>query len=206
MKKFAFLIAVSLLTSVAFAQTVREEFIPFDKENNYSGVVLDVPNGFDVKTVQGALQNRFEQVSKLKGSNTGKFRAYLAQAFPEFGLLNYDIYTQVTEVGKKKDKKTVVYLLVSKGNMNFANSSTDPEIIAGMKNFLTEFLPYLKAYDTSLKAKEQEKLIAKLEKEHKSLVSDQEKLQKQLDNKGTEITKKQDEIQKAKELLQTLQP
>ena len=53
MKKFAFLIAVSLLTSVAFAQTVREELIPFDKENNYSGVVLDVPNGFDVKTEIG---------------------------------------------------------------------------------------------------------------------------------------------------------
>ena len=206
MKKVVFLIAATLITSVAFAQTVREELVPYDKANNYSGCALEVPSGMDIKTVQGALQNRFEQVAKLKGSNSGGFRAYLAQPFPEFGMLNYDIYTKVAEVGKKKDKKTVVYLLVSKGNMNFANSTTDPEIVTGMKTFLTDFVNFIKEYDTSLKIAEQEKLIAKLEKEEKSLISDKEKLQKQLSGKETDITKKQEELQKAKEVLKSLRP
>ncbi|MDR0367855.1 MAG: hypothetical protein LBH82_01780 [Bacteroidales bacterium] len=202
MKKVFFLIATMAITSVSIAQTAQERSIPFDKNNSYSGVSLDVSD-YDVKTIAGALQSRFE-ISGLKGSNSGKFRAYLAQNFPEFGTQNYDIYTQVVEVGKKKEKKTMVYLLVSKGNNNFVTPSSDPDIVNNMKTYLNGFTAYLKQYDTSLKIAEQQKNLAKMEKEFKSLTANKEKLQKQLDKTDTEIQQKQDLINKAKELLNSL--
>lgn len=205
MKKLVFFIAASLITSVAIAQTAQDGIIQFDKTSSYSGVTLDV-TGYDIKVTQGALQNRFETTSGLKGSNSGKFRAYLAQAFPDFGSQNYDIYTQVIETGKKKDKKTIINLLVSKGNNNFVTPASDPDIISNMKIFLNNFTTYLKEYDTSVKAAEQQKNIAKMEKEYKSLNSDKEKLQKQMDKKNAEIQQKQEELNKAKELLNTLKP
>ena len=205
MKKIVFFIAASLITSATIAQTAQDGTVQFDKVNNYSGVTLEVP-GYDIKTIQGALQKRFEVTGGLKGTNSGKFRAYLSQAFSDFGPQNYDIYSQVIEAGKKKDKKTIVCLLVSKGNNNFVTPASDPDIIANMKTFLNNFPAYLKNYDTELKASELQKNIAKMEKEHKSLNADKEKLQKQLDKKNTDIQQKQDELNKAKELLNTLRP
>jgi hypothetical protein len=205
MKKIVFFIAASLVTSITIAQTAKDGIIPFDKNNSFSGVILEVP-GYDIKTIQGALQSRFETTGGLKGANSGKFRAYFAQAFPDFGSQNYDIYTQVIETGKKKDKKTIINLLVSKGNKNFVTPASDPDVIANMKTFLNNFMSYLKDYDTGLKASEQQKNIATLEKEQKTLNADKEKLQKQLEKKNTEIQQKQDELNKAKELLNTLQP
>lgn len=207
MKKIVFFIVASFITSAAIAQTARDGvIIAFDKNNSYSGVSIDIPAGYDVKTVAAALQKRFETVSGLKGSSSGSFRAYLGQAFPDFGPLNYDIYTQATEIGKKKDKKMVVYLLVSKGNNNFVTIASDPDVVENMKVFLNKFPAFLKEYQTSEKAKEQEKIIAKLEKENKSLLSDKEKLQKQMEKKDSEIQKKQDELNQAKNLLKTLKP
>ncbi len=203
MKKLVFFITASLITSVAIAQTARDGIIQFDKDNSYPGVTIETP-GYDIATVQGALQSRFETTAGLKGSNSGKFRAYLAQAFPDFGTQNYDIYTQVLETGKKKDKKLMINLLVSKGNNNFVAPASDPDIIASMKTFLNNFTTYLVDYDTKLKASELQKNIAKMEKEYKSLNSDKEKLQKQMDKKNTDIQQKQNEINKAKELLNTL--
>jgi len=204
MKKIMFFIAAMLITSVVFAQTIRDEHIAFDKDNSYFGVVLDV-SGYEEEVVEDALASRFEQVTK-KSSKSGKFRIYKGQAFREFGPLNYDIYTQIVRVGKKKDNRVAVQLLVSKGNMNFVSPSTDSDVIDGMRSFLKGFVDYLQEYDTSLKAVAQDKVISKLEKDAKSLVSDKEKLQKQLADKENEIIKKQEEIQKAKELLQTLRP
>ena len=205
MKKIVFFIAVSFTASIAMAQTAKDGIIPFDKNNNYSGVTLEV-SGYDIKTIQGALQSRFETTGGLKGSNSGKFRAYLAQSFSDFGSQNYDIYTQVTETGKKKDKKITVYLLVCKGNKNFVTPASDPDIIANMKTFLNNFISYLKDHDTGLKATEQQRSITQLEKEQKSLNADKEKLQKQMDKKNIEIQQKQDELNKAKELLNILKP
>jgi hypothetical protein len=202
MKKVVFFIAATVITSVSIAQTAQERVIPFDKNNSYSGVSLDISD-YDVKTIAGALQNRFE-VSGLKGSNSGKFRAYLAQNFPEFGMQNYDIYTQVVGVGKKKDKKTTVYLLVSKGNNNFVTPSSDPDIVNNMKTYLNGFVAYLKQYDTSLKIAEQQKNLTKMEKDFKTLTANKEKMQKQMEKTEQEIQQKQDAINKAKESLNTL--
>ena len=203
MKKVAFLILTMTMTISVFSQSARESTVKFNKQ--------DVPcisyetADYDAKVTAEALKNRMEKIAKLKGGNASGFRFYPAQVFAEFGTLNYDIYTKVISIGKKKNQKTVIYLLVSKGNENFESASKDSELTANIKAFLDDFVAtYLRQFDTELKFQSQKKLIAKLEKEHKSLNSDKEKLQKQLEDKEKAITIKQDEITKAKSLLNSL--
>ena len=201
MRKLTLLIVATLIASVTFAQSAKEATIAFDKSTNYTGVIIEVP-GYNVKTAQDALTNRMEQVGKLKGTNSGKFRAYLAQQFAEFGQLKYDIYTQVVEEGDKNYKRTMVHLLVSKGNMNFVNSTSDPEVIESMKVFLEDFLVHIKAYDLTIKISEHEKLVAKYEKEEKSLQDDLAKMKRQMEDKELEISRKQTELQNTKDALE----
>ena len=203
MKKVAFLILTMTVSVSVFSQSAREAIVKFNKQ--------DVPcisyetADYDAKVTTAALKNRLEKVAKLKGGNASGFRFYPSQAFVEFGTLNYDIYTKVVSMGKKKNQKTVIYLLVSKGNENFESAAKDPELAANMKAFLDNFVTtYLRQFDIELKYESQKKLIAKLEKEHKSLNSDKAKLEKQLEKTEKAITAKQDEITKAKSLLNSL--
>jgi len=133
------------------------------------------------------------------------FRFYQGQPFAEFGVLNYDIYTKVITTGKKKNLKTVIYLLVSKGNENFESAAKDPELAESVKIFLNNFAAtYLRQFDTEQKIQNQAKLIEKLEKENKSLLKDKEKLKKQVEENEKAISTNQAELQKAKNNLNSL--
>ncbi len=198
-----FFISVMMIYACGFSQIAKEETIPFDKRS-VPGVSIEVP-GYDVKVTAAALQDRLERSAKLKGSSMKGFRYYQSQPFSEFGTLNYDIYTQVVTVGKKKYAKTAVYLLVSKGNENFVTPTSDPELVHRMKGFLNHFVTtHLRQYDIDQKTQEQTKMITKLEKENKTLISDRDKLKQQLDDKEKAILTKQDELTNAKNALSTL--
>ena len=120
MKKVMSLVAAMLLVCATIsAQNAKVETIEFNKKN-VQGVSLPLP-GYSVEVVKGALEQRLEKGVGLKGSNSKGWRTYLAQQFLEIGSMNFDIYTMVNTIGKKKDATTVVYVLVSKGNENFAN-------------------------------------------------------------------------------------
>ena len=203
MKKVAFFILTMTMAVSVFSQSAREGTVKFNKKE--VPVIIYETTDYDVKVTTAALKARLEKDAKLKGTNASGFRFYQAQPFAEFGALNYDIYTKVATVGKKKSLKTVIYLLVSKGNENFEAAAKDPELTANVKAFLDNFAAtYLRQFDIEQKYQNQTKLIAKLEKENKSLISDRDKLKKQLDEKEKAISAKQDEITKAKALLNSL--
>jgi hypothetical protein len=201
MKKIALLSLVIGMSIGVYAQSARDEMIPFNKANVQGVCIL---TDYDAAITTKALQIRMEQDLKLKGSNQKGFRYYPAQPFPEFGSLNYDIYTQVTTVGKKGEQKTAIYLLVCQGNENFVTIANAPELFEKMKNFLNNFMPYLKEYDLDQKILEQTKLIEKLDKEHKSLISDRDKLKKQIEDKEKAILTKEDDLSKANTMLNDL--
>lgn len=210
MKKLVlFLLGLSLSASV-IAQTSQEQAIEYDKRT-VQGVSIMVPS-YSVDLVKAALQQRLEKGATLKGSNSKGWRIYLAQQFSEIGSMNFDIYTQVTTVGKKNTQSTIIYFLVSKGNENFVTSTTDPEIIENVKKFLNGFVTYLREYDINQKILEQNNLISKLQKEQSNMEADRDKmksqivdLEKKVSAKETDINNKANEIQKAKDLLNSLQ-
>ena len=192
----------------SYAQTAQSTTVDFNK-TKVPGVSIAI-TGYDFNFIQAALQNRFEKVGKLKGSNSKGFRVYLAQAFPEFGTLTYDIYTQVIKPSKKNPSVTV-HLLVSKGNENFISPAADPDLTQTIRDFLTNFIPYLSDYDKAQKVGALTDNINKFEKDLKSLRSDRDKLKKdisklegKLKDKEKSITSKENELQKAKAALDAL--
>ncbi|MDR1180587.1 MAG: hypothetical protein LBL13_01215 [Bacteroidales bacterium] len=203
MRRVFFSISMMIISVIAFTQTAMDETITFDKKN-VSGVSI-VVSDYDVKLTSAAIQYRFEQVSGLKGATMKGFRYYQSQPFSEFGALNYDIYTRVTTIGKRKEQKTIIYLLVSTGNENFVTPASNPDIIDKVKSFLNNFLATdLRQYDIDQKSNDQQKTILKLEKETTTLTTERDKLKKQLEDKEKAIIMKQDELTKAKEALNSL--
>jgi regulator of replication initiation timing len=203
MKKVVFFISAMMVAGSVFSQSATVETVQYNKMK-VPGVCFATPD-YDVKTTAAALKARLEKDAKLKGSNANGFRFYQAQPFVEFGTLNYDIYIKVAAVGKKKNLKTVIYLLVSKGNENFESAAKDQELTENAKRFLNDFVAnYLRLYDTQQKIQDLTKTIKKLEKENKSLNSNKEKLKKQTEENEKEIAKNQSELQKAKEILNSL--
>jgi len=203
MKRGMFFISAMMVAVSVFSQSATETTVKYNKMD-VPGVSF-VTSDYDVKVTAEALKARLEKDARLKGSNANGFRFYQAQPFAELGSLNYDIYVKVATIGKKKDLKTVIYLLVSKGNENFESAAKDPELTENMKNFLNNFVAtYLRQYDIEMKIQSQAKLIKKLEKENKSLLSNREKLKKQTEENEKAIAKNQNDLQKAKGELNSL--
>jgi peptidoglycan hydrolase CwlO-like protein len=203
MKREFFLFAAMMVSVTVFSQSATETTVKYNKMD-VPGVSF-VTSDYNVKVTAEALKARLEKDARLKGSNANGFRFYQAQPFAEFGSLNYDIYVKVATTGKKKDLKTVIYLLVSKGNENFESGAKDIELIENVKTFLNNFVAtYLRQYDIEMKIQSQAKLIKKLEKENKSLLSSRDKLKKQTEENERAITKNQNDLQKAKGDLNTL--
>ncbi|MDR1878714.1 MAG: hypothetical protein LBQ64_04030 [Bacteroidales bacterium] len=201
MKKIMLSVLATMLMASVFSQTAKDEMVLFDKTNVLGA---SISCDYDATLTSKALQNRFEQDMKLKGTNLKGFRYYQSQSFPEFGSLNYDIYTQVKVTGKKSEQKTVIYLLISKGNENFCTPTDDPALFEKMKTFLTNFMPYLREYDIDKKIQDQTKRIEKLEKENNALILARDKLKKQLEDKEKAIAAKADELAKIKTSLEEL--
>ena len=117
MKRVVFFISAMVVAVSAFSQSATVGTVKYNK--------MDVPcisfttSDYDAKVTEAALKERLEKVARLKGGSASGFRYYQAQPFAEFGPLNYDIYTKVVTTGKKNNQKTVIYLLISKGNENF---------------------------------------------------------------------------------------
>jgi len=207
MKK-GFLFILMIIGFVANAQTSQSTIIEFNKAK-VSGVNIVIA-GYDFEFIQTALLNRLEKVAGLKGTNSKGFRVYLAQTFPEFGTLNYDIYTRVVKPSKK-ERSVTIELMVSKGNENFVTPTGEPELTQKMKDFLNAFVPYLKEYERSKKLETLTNTISQCEKELKTLTSDRDKLKKdfiklenKLKGKENEIISKESELQNAKNELDVL--
>lgn len=210
MKRICMLVAGIMMACTVMAQTAQETTVEFNKKN-VQGVCITFSN-FSQDVVRDALTNRMEKDGGLKGSNVKGWRAYLAQKFLELGDKNFDIYTNVVTMGKKKDIQVVVYMLVSTGNENFVTSANEREVIDNAKNFLNNFASYVRVHDINVKIANQNEVIAKLKKEHESLNGDKEKMQNQIKDlekkiasKQDEISNKEKEIQKAEEALKEIE-
>lgn len=194
MKKSLILILGIALSMTVMAQTAQETTVEFNKKH-VQGVCVSFKD-YSQDIVKGALTNRLEKDAALKGSNVKGWRAYLSQQFMELGTKNFDIYTNVVTIGKKKDQQVVVYLLVSTGNENFVTSASEKDVIDNAKNFLNNFVAYVRTHDINVKIDNQNELIAKLKKEYESLTADKEKMQNQIKDLEKKIISKEDEISK----------
>jgi len=200
MKKIAFFILLSVMSTFAWAQTAQSTMIEFNKMK-VPGVIVAI-TGYDAATVQAALLARMERIGGLKGTNMKGFRLYSGQVFTGFGNTKYDIYTRVIP-GNKKNPEVIVNLLVA--SETFVSPTTEPELTQRMTDFLTVFANnFLKEFDTNQKVSAHTKDLEKMEKDYKKLVSDRDKTKSNLEKQEKAVSAKAEEIAKIKATLGSL--
>lgn len=210
MKKIFVLLMVAFVTLTISAQDAKTSMINFGK-SQYSGYLLNV-KGASVDLVDATIRDMFETQYNLKASKEGGFRAYLNQAFAPFGSENFDIYYNVSEFGKKKDKTTLVSMIVCTGNMNAITSANNPDVDNAIRYFLKNIPSKVEQYSKQQEINTLKEQLAKLQSTKESLVKNQDKTQKQIDKlkqtmeKGEEKIKETEKaIVKAQEQLKALQ-
>ncbi|MDD3281029.1 MAG: hypothetical protein PHC83_05590 [Bacteroidales bacterium] len=209
-KKILILIAClfAVFTYTLTAQTPQEESVEFNKKM-VNAVSLEIPD-LDVATVTSAME-KFMENNGLKKTGMKGFNAYLNQPFAKLSTQNLDMYTTVISKGKKKNAKTYVYFLLSKGNENFVSSQENASEIMNVKTLLLEFLEFTGQYALEQKIAcindnitQLEKEKSKIEKSGEKIEKKKDKIDKDMKKNEDELKKKNEEISKAKTQLEQL--
>jgi hypothetical protein len=174
-----------------------------------NAVSLEIPD-LDVATVTSAME-KFMENNGLKKTGMKGFNAYLNQPFAKLSTQNLDMYTTVISKGKKKNAKTYVYFLLSKGNENFVSSQENASEIMNVKTLLLEFLEFTGQYALEQKIAcindnitQLEKEKSKIEKSGEKIEKKKDKIDKDMKKNEDELKKKNEEISKAKTQLEQL--
>lgn len=185
------------------AQKVNETVALFGKDQ-LQGFTINVDK-YDMKIVEGAMANLFEDNYKLKGSKKKGYHVYENQSCNAFGEARYDIYFTTAEVGKKKNKAVQLTLVVSTGNMNCITFSNDPRTSRNIVAFLESFPMKVEQYSIQLRIQELENKLANLNKEKQNLLKDKEKTQNKIDKTTEEISQLADQIKQKSSDYEKLQ-
>lgn len=203
MKKLFVLLMVAFVTLTISAQDVKTSMINFGK-SQYSGYLLNV-KGASVDLVDAVIRDMFETQYNLKASKEGGFRAYLNQPFAPFGSENFDIYYNVSEFGKKKDKTTQVSMIVCTGNMNAITSANNPDADNAIRYFLKNIPPKIEQYSNQQEINTLKEQLAKLQSTKESLEKDQDKIQKQIDKLKQTMEKNNEKIKETEKAIVKVQ-
>ena len=208
MRKIFFLIAVSLFCgTVALAQRVQPEVIKVDKQD-VQGFTLTFP-GYSPQQIADAMAVRLEKKAGLKSSGFKGFTVYRNQAFPEIGTANYDIFTKVGLAGKKKDNTAKLFFIVTKGNMNAINNSSEPDAVKNTTAMLETFIEFARVnviqnnlLDLQAQLKKEEKSHKKQLSQQKKLIDNAAKMQNGIDKTKANIDKLNADIEQAKSSIE----
>ncbi len=194
MKKVTLILSfVLFLAAFAFAQSVQEQQVTFNKEQAPGYVIK---SNYSAEAINGAITQKWEKGLGLKAGKEAGYKAFLAQKFPTISDQTLDVYVGTKETGKKNAKVTEVTLLVSTGNNNFVSSYNNPEMAERIKIALAEVVDYAGVYSKEQAVILNNNSINKLTAEQQKLESDKQKLQKQLNELDKKIADKKLEIEK----------
>lgn len=112
-----------------------------------------------------------------------------------------DLYFQVEQSGKKKDKASTVNLFISKGKDNFTGSSQDPELAQHAILYLNNLKQDITVYNLQVQLKQQQKTVDREVKNYNNLLRDAKKLEDKRYSLQQDLSKetdpaKQDKLRK----------
>lgn len=203
MKKLFVLLLVAFVTLTISAQDVKTSMVNFGK-SQYSGYLLNI-KGASVDLVDATIRDMFETQYNLKASKESGFRAYLNQPFAPFGSENFDIYYNVSEYGKKKDKTTQVSMIVCTGNMNAITTANNPDADNAIRTFLANIPPKIEQYSNQQEINMLKEQLAKLQSTKESLEKDNDKTQKQIEKLNKNIEKNNEKIKEIEKTISKVQ-
>jgi hypothetical protein len=177
-------------------------------KNMISAVLDEYP--YEEGTVDNAIDAKFKGMGyNSKGS--GDYKVFKAVKLTDIGPDVYDLYFKTDRKSKKEKGRTVVYLLISKGNENFVSEAADTALFANVKSFLNNLITDVAAADLEKQIADQEDVVKKANKKMSNLQDDGQDLAKKLqkiqqqiaDNKNAQADQ-QKEVAAQAQILDTL--
>lgn len=200
MKKTALLMTMLFsICMIGMAQKPQQQMITVDKQT-LPGFTITFTD-LDAKSVATAVDNRFQKQGGLKAGKFKGYTLYASQQFPEFGALQYDIYTKVANEGKKGSIVSTFYLVVTKGNMNAITASSDPQIVENIKKFMEEFPDYARASSAQNMIIQLNSELSKQQKEQQKMEGNMKKLQDNVSSIQKEMDENQQKINSLKSAI-----
>lgn len=215
-KQYMLAIVLAVSTMSARAQSSYTTIQYNDKMQ--PALVLELPNntedaegtilqklkqtGYDPET-QGHL---FWKKNKLDG-----FYVFNNVSLPSLSDLKLDMYFKVVQKNKREKNSSTLYLLVSKGNENFASPDNDTMLWNSSVIFLNSFAEKTTAYSLEQdiaaqenNVKEQQDRYIKLQNDEKDLADKIRKYQEDLVNNQNAQKTQQQQIENQKKILEAL--
>ena len=192
------------ITAAAQSRTTTVEYLKINRQ----AVVAEIP--FPEKTTRDAIDSKMEQMG-YKGKDSKGFTVYKGVRMPELGSDSYDLYFMADRKSKKEKESSTLTLMITKGFDSFVSDSSDSRVMNNAKNYLDTIRNMIAAYDLEQQIIAQEDAVKKADKKYNNLVDDGASLEKKRKNieKDIEDNKKdqasqQAEIEKQKQILETL--
>jgi hypothetical protein len=202
---FTLILSIGFCTAVmAQAHTETVKYQKIDRQ----AVVNDIP--FSEKTIREAIENKMGQLG-YKGKESKGFVVYQGVKMAELGKEAYDLYFMADKKSRRDKDNSTLTLMISKGFDAFVADSSDVALISNAKEYLNNIKAMVGAYDLEQQIIAQEDAIKKADKKYNNTVEDGISLEKKRKNieKDIEDNKKdqasqQAEIEKQRQILQTL--
>lgn len=202
---FFFFIALAISTGIYAQASIT--MVEYQKVNR-QGVVADMP--FTEKAVSKALQDKLEKMG-YSGKESKGFTVYKGVRLKELGDESYDLYFMVDRKSRKDKDNSTVTLLISSGYDKFITESENSTLFSNAKAYLVNLRDVVADYDLEEQITEQEKMVKTSEKKATDLTDDaaalqkkKKKLEEDIDDNTKSQAKQKDEIEKQKQILETL--
>ena len=217
MKKQYMLIIV-LATSIITARAQSSVTTIECNKTMQPALVLELPN--TTNDVEGTILEKLKQIGYdpetqghlfWKKNTIDGFYVFNNVVLPSLSAQKLDMYFKVIEKNREEKDNTTLYMLVSKGNGNFASPQMDTALWNHSQVFLNSFVEKTTAYnlEENIKAQEntvndsQKKLVT-LQSDEKDLAEKIKKYQSDLSNNLTNQKGQQQDIENQQKKLEGL--
>ena len=207
MRKFILILGVILCLHNAIKAQAYSGQSDYNK-NMISAAINEIP--YEEGTVDDAIAAKFKSLG-YSSKNAGDYKVFKGVTLPELGPDTYDLYFKTDRKSKKEKGRTVIYLLISKGNEVFIAEAADAALFASAKNFLNNFVDNVAAADLEVQISTQQEVIKKASKklnnltdEGQDLLKKQAKINEQISDNKNDVAKQQAELAAQNQILSTL--
>jgi hypothetical protein len=198
---------VALIAVSAQAQIIREGTADYNKAPR-AAIIAEIDHVIDV--VEWGLNEDMKTRGFGRGDNDKGYIAFENIKFPQLSAANIDLYFKIEE--KPKDKqKTVLTMLISKGNDNFMSGVTDAAVFTAAREYIKGLMPIFnnRKLDLNIEAtkqslKDQEKELKDAEDKIKDLEKKKKDLEKELSEAQKALEEQKGKVQTTKQSLETL--
>ena len=172
-------LATSIMTARAQSSVATVEY----NKTMQPALVLELPN--TTNDVEGTILAKLKEIGYdpetqghlfWKTNTIDGFYVFNNVVLPSLSTQKLDMYFKVVQKNKEEKDNTTLYMLVSKGNGNFASPRIDTSLWSSSQVFLNSFVEKTTAYNLEQSIKAQENTVNHSQKKLETLQSDEKDL------------------------------